>query len=140
MSESPPGNEDVAYTVLALERAAMERWANGDPSGFLEISDPEVVYFDPFHQRRLDGLEALAKLYESLRGQVRLDRYEFVNPLVQVAGDIAVLTFNFESWSAGARTWWNTTEVYRRTEPGWRLIHTHWSLPEEGPSPAGDDN
>lgn len=131
MSEFPP-NEDVAATVLALERTAMDRWGNGDPGGFLEISDPGVVYFDPCHERRIDGLEALAKLYESLRGQVQIDHYEFINPNVQVSCDMAVLTFNFESRTGDTRAWWNTTEVHRRTDQGWRLIHMHWSLPQNG--------
>ena len=39
--------EKVAATVLAMERAALDRWCQGDPSGFLEITAPEVVYFDP---------------------------------------------------------------------------------------------
>jgi ketosteroid isomerase-like protein len=51
---------------------------------------------------------------------------------VQVAGDVAVLTFNFESWTKFVRYYWNTTEVYRRTDQGWRIIHTHWSIPQKG--------
>ncbi len=37
-----------AQTILAIERSAFERWAKGDLSGFLDASDPEVDYFDPF--------------------------------------------------------------------------------------------
>lgn len=48
--------EKVASTIVGLEKAALERWGNGDPSGFLEISHRDVVYFDPFLDRRLDGL------------------------------------------------------------------------------------
>ncbi len=68
--------KDVAATIIALERAALDRWGNGDPSGYLELSAPEVVYFDPFLERRLDGLEALTRYYETLRGQIRIDRDE----------------------------------------------------------------
>ena len=39
---------EVARTIIELERAALDRWGRGDPSGFLEISAPEVVYFDPY--------------------------------------------------------------------------------------------
>ena len=28
--------EEVAATIIGMERAALDRWANGDPSGFLE--------------------------------------------------------------------------------------------------------
>jgi hypothetical protein len=60
--------------VLAMERAALDRWGRGDPLGFLEICAPDVTYFDPLLERRLDGLEALTRYYESLRGKVHVDR------------------------------------------------------------------
>ena len=71
---------DVAATIIALERAALDRWGKGDPSGYLEISAPEVVYFDPFLERRLHGLEALTRYYDTLRGKIRIDRDELINP------------------------------------------------------------
>lgn len=46
---------DIASEIIALERGALERWCQGDPDGFLEISAPDVVYFDPFLDKRLDG-------------------------------------------------------------------------------------
>ena len=119
---------DIAELLIGMERAAMVRWGNGDPDGFLEISDPDVSYFDPFTDRRLDGIESLRALYHQIRGQVRLDRFEFLEPRVQVAGDAAVLTFRFESHGSDGSMQWNTTEVYRKTEAGWRIIHTHWAF------------
>lgn len=119
---------DIADAIINMETAALDRWAAGDPSGFLEISDPEVVYFDPFHDRRIDGLPALAELYNRVRGAVHIDDYELLNPKVQVIGDAAVLTFNFIGRSDGAVARWNCTEVYRRASDGWRIVQTHWSF------------
>ncbi len=118
---------DVAATIIALERAALDRWGKGDPSGFLEISAPDVVYFDPYRERRVDGLRALTALYQTLWGQVHIDRFELLNPLVQVCGDMAVLTFNYVSYSGDERSDWNCTEVYRRDDGRWRIVQTHWS-------------
>lgn len=118
-----------ADTVLAMERAALERWCRGDPSGFLEISAPEVVYFDPFLPRRLDGLTALTRYYEGLRGKISAARFELFDPKVTVAGDVALLSFNFISWgSDGGESRWNCTEAYCRTAAGWRIVQTHWSF------------
>ncbi len=114
--------------ILAMERAALDRWGKGDPSGFLEISDPDVVYFDNNLERRLDGLEALTSLYEKIRGKVFIEQYELINPKVQFCGDAAVLTYNFISYAKGKTHRWNCTEVYRRTDVGWRIIQTHWSV------------
>ena len=47
----------LPHSIIAMEEAALDRWGKGDPSGFLEISAPDVVYFDPFIEHRLDGLE-----------------------------------------------------------------------------------
>jgi ketosteroid isomerase-like protein len=119
----------IAHTIIELERRALERWGKGDPSGFLEISADDVVYFDPFQERRLNGIEELRALYESIRGQVSIASFELIRPHVQAGEDMAVLTFNYvaEVVNEGT-TRWNCTEVYRRRGEAWQIIQTHWSL------------
>ena len=116
--------QNIASTLIAMERAALDRSIQGDPGGFLEISAPDVTYFDPFLPKRLDGLDALRALYERVAEDLRAASYELIDPRVQVAGDTAVLTYNYVSGGTG----WNCTEVYTLTTEGWRIIHTHWSL------------
>ncbi len=120
--------DDTSATIIGMERAALDRWGKGDPDGFLEITDPEVVYFDPFQPRRMNGIEELRKLYAEARGKIRIDRYEILDPRVQVSRDMAVLTFNFVSHGSEGEMRWNATGVYRRRGGQWRIIHTHWSL------------
>ena len=119
---------DVESFILSRERAALDRWGKGDPSGFLEISSPDVVYFDPFLERRLDGLQALAEYYEKLRGQIRIDCDEMIDPKVQVCGETAVLTFNYVSYTGKTQMRWNCTEVYQHRDGRWLIIQTHWSI------------
>ena len=119
---------DPAGTIVAMERAALERWGRGDPDGFLEISAPEVSYFDPFIERRLDGLPALRSWYEQIRGKIHIDRFEMIDPRVQFAGDVAVLTYRFYSQDSGGSMHWNTTEAYESTSAGWKIVHTHWAF------------
>jgi hypothetical protein len=121
-------DEQTAAEIIALERAALDRWGAGDPSGYLEISAPEVTYFDPFIERRLDGWDRLSAYYESLRGKIHVDRDELIEPAVQVLGEVAVLTFNLVSHSGATSMRWNCTEVYRRGGQGWRIVQTHWSI------------
>jgi ketosteroid isomerase-like protein len=126
--------EDVTAQIVALERGALDRWGRGDPDGYVEIYDPEVTYFDPFQERRLDGLEGIKKVLEPIRGKVRVSRYDMLHPKVQRRGDLAVLSFNLVSYQkkpdgtepAVAR--WNATAVYRRTGGTWKSIHVHWSF------------
>jgi hypothetical protein len=120
--------ESIADKIVALERAALDRWGQGDPGGFLELSAPDVTYFDPFQEHRIDGLPALTALYEQLRGNIRIDSDEMIDPLVYVIGDAAVLTYHFVSYGSEGVMRWNCTEVYEFFDGDWKIVQTHWSL------------
>jgi len=122
------GEVTIAQKVITMERVALDRWGKGDPSGFLEITEDDVSYFDPFQERRLDGLAALTVLYEQIRGKVRIDRAEVIDPRVQIIGDVGILTFQFVSQGSEGKMYWNSTEVYRCTGESWKIVHTHWSF------------
>jgi hypothetical protein len=124
--------DDVAGKIISMERAALDRFGKGDPWGFIEISADEVTYYDTDTERRLDGLEALKQLYTSIEGKISIERYEMINPKVQIHGDTAVLTFNLidyvpTSEESIKEVHWNSTEVYSRINEEWKIIHTHWS-------------
>ena len=123
----------TAKDILALERAALDRWGKGDPGGYLEINAPDVSYFDPFLDHRLDGLADLTSLYESIRGKIQIDRDEIVNPRVQVIGDAAVLTIQYVSHGSEGTMRWNCTEVYQRFGNNWKIVHSHWSFTKSAP-------
>src|SRR6185503_5219922 len=89
--------QDVAETVIALERSALDRWGKGDPEGYIEIYAPDVTYFDPVQERRIDGLDALKNMLAPYTGKIRVDRFDMIAPAVQRHGEVAVLTFNLSS-------------------------------------------
>ncbi len=122
--------EQDREAIIAMERAALDRWAKGDPAGFLEITAPDVAYFDPYIAHRIDSRDALAAHY--VLGMIHIDRYEFSDPRVQLGGDVGVLTYNYVSWSGESENRWNCTEVYQRTGEGWRIIQSHWSFTQAG--------
>ena len=123
-----------ASAIIAMERAALDRWGAGDPYGYLEIMAPEVTYFDPIQERRIDGLDAMTAMLVSWTGKIQVDRYEMVSPLVQQHGDAALLTFNLVSYrrradgSEHAIAHWNSSELYARNDGTWRIVHSHWSF------------
>ena len=119
---------DLSATIVALEKSALDKWNHGDPGGYLDLSADDVVYFDPYTERRLDGLESLRKYYEPIKGQVQ-GSYEMLNPKVQAVSEMAVLTFNLLSYAGGKVYKWNCTEVYKLQRSGqWKIIQTHWSF------------
>ncbi|HEX2443181.1 MAG TPA: nuclear transport factor 2 family protein [Vicinamibacterales bacterium] len=128
----------AAEHIVSLERSALDRWVRADPDGYLSLYARDATYFDPFREKRVDGLDELHAALAAMRG-VKLPftepRYDMINPVVHVEGRTAVLTFNLVNYgklSGGdeetvlAR--WNATEVYRETDGRWRIFHTHWSL------------
>lgn len=131
---APAFAEDVAATVIAMERAALDRSDKGDPVGFIEISAPDVVYQDPFLSQPLKGLEALKTYYKSFQVEEPLSPGVMRDATVQQYGDFAVLSFHYTAQASAKQPHeWNTTEVYRKTKDGWRIINTHWSLTQSQP-------
>jgi len=123
--------EELATIVIEIEKKALDRWGKGDPAGFLDITADDIVYFDPYVGVRIDGLAALQEYYQGLWGKVHFDRFELLNPNVQICGDTAILTFNYVSYKGAQADRWNCTEVYRRDDDSnWRIIQTHWSYTE----------
>jgi ketosteroid isomerase-like protein len=130
--QRPPAAVDPS-TIVGLERAALDRWGKGDPSGYLEIMAPEVTYFDPNQEKRIDGLEAMQRMLAPIAGKVSVSRFDMIDPRVQQHGNVALLTFNLVSYQtqpdggdkAVAR--WNSTETYAIVDGQWRIIHSHWS-------------
>ena len=129
---------DVAEHTISLERAALDRWITADPDGYLSLYARDASYFDPFCQKRVDGLDELKARMSAMRGMTlpfTEPRYDMIDPVVQVDGNVAVLTFNLVNYgkpSGSAEETilarWNATEVYRAEDGAWRIIHTHWSF------------
>jgi uncharacterized protein (TIGR02246 family) len=119
--------------VIAMERAALDRWGKGDPQGYLEIMADEVTYFDPVQEKRVDGRDAMQTMLAPITGKVKVARFEMIGPKVQQHGDAVLLTFNLISYvtqpdgleRAVAR--WNSSELYARIDQQWRIVHSHWS-------------
>lgn len=120
--------DQVRDQIRTLERAALDRWGKGDPDGYLEISAPDVTYFDPFVEHRIDGMAALTAWYDQVRGKIKVDRDEIIDLRVQLIGDAAILTYRFVSHGSEGAMRWNCTEVYQRLGDDWKIVHTHWSF------------
>jgi len=121
-------------SILSLEKQAMERWRNGDPGVFVEISAEDITYVDPGLARPILGLEEYKVYMKQVEGKVHYQGSEFIDPRVVIIGDAAVLSYNYRSTvlsSEGtvlSQTPWNATEVYFRRDSQWKIVHTHWSF------------
>ena len=126
----PAGQSDTEETILALERRAMDRWARGDPLGYLDIDAEDVTYFDDIGANsRINGIDAMRTYFTSLQGKIPPHRYELVDPDVQVYGDVGILTLRYNAFAADGQplAHWKATSVYHRRGKEWRIVHAHWS-------------
>jgi ketosteroid isomerase-like protein len=118
--------------IIAAEEAALDKWSQGDTSGFAALRTDKMTYFDPTLDKRLDGGDAFKEYMSSLHGKFRIDRFEILYPKVQFRGDVGILTFNLNNYSKEGKitSRWNGTEVYHLIEGEWKIIHSHWSNPK----------
>jgi uncharacterized protein (TIGR02246 family) len=128
-------SEDALGELLAQARAALDRWGKGDIEGPLSCYAPEITYFDPSQEKRVDGIDALRKVYEPVAGKLEIARYEITGAKVQRYGDVAILTLNLTNdvvkqpgGPGNVRYAWNCTQVNVRQGGKWRVVHEHWSF------------
>ena len=122
--------EDAERAVLAQVHRIQDRWAAGDPLGYIENAADDVTWFDDIAaQTRIDGLVDWRNYLTSLIGKIPPQVHELTDLKVQAYGDIAICTFHYNSTVNGTpQNPWKATEVYRLTNGKWLLEHAHWSL------------
>lgn len=50
--------------IISLEKEAL---ASTDPMAFVELSDTDVIYFDPSLETKIEGLEQLRTYYKGMQ-------------------------------------------------------------------------
>jgi ketosteroid isomerase-like protein len=120
-------NENLAPTIIAMEKAALKEWNKGNPTGYLNIYADDITYLDPI--QRIIGFEKINDVYENIRGKIQVEKYEMVEPVVQILSETAVLSYILETYPGGQISRWNCTEVYQeQPDKQWKITHSHWSL------------
>jgi len=86
--------------ILAQERCALDRWAQGKPLEYFDRWSEDVTYFDDIGaHRRIEGIVDLRSYAASLEGKIPPHQYELVDPKVQVYGDTGIVTLRYEPFS-----------------------------------------
>lgn len=117
--------------VIALEHSALDKWSQGNPNRFIDISADDVTWYEftPGKQPRIDSLKAVRKYLESLEGLIPPHTYEIENPKVQLYENTAILTFHWKGASKDGTPMekWKVTSVYHWKNSKWQMVHAHWS-------------
>lgn len=124
----------ILDSIRAQQRPIFARWYRGDPHAYAELFAEDLTYFSPAGPDRIDGIEALRRSYDPARGKTNRPRYEVSDEKLQLHGDVGVYTYNLDEYGTDGRVAarLNATEVYRRINGQWRIIHAHWSFRASG--------
>src|SRR5258708_23395683 len=129
--------EGVAKDIIALERAALDRYIALDAQGYLSLDAPEVTYFDPMTERRVDGLKAMQEWLAPMKNAkvpFTARRYEKIGPQGQHYGDVALLTFNLVNYGKPPNKTeqplspWESHQIYRPRHRQWVIVPHHLSF------------
>lgn len=137
---------DLLSDLLGRQRAMYARWIRGDTEAYAGPMAPDVVYFDTYTPARLYGVDAVRQHLRGIgqamraalqsRGKSQLDRYEIIDPRLQHAGDMAVLTYEWTGYLDGDASAWRATEVFQHRGGAWQIVHAHWSAVQPASAPA----
>lgn len=125
---------DVAQEIIARERASFEAWQKKDRAFMEDYLTDDATYFGPTSPYRYsDPKHNFLPRFEQYAEAHKVLDYSILNPLVQIYGDVAILTYNEEvTADDGGKVSSYTgkaTSVYLRGKDGhWRAVHGHESL------------
>lgn len=122
--------KQLAEYIIGLEKAALDKWFNGDTSGYEQLwSKHSFTYFDCVSDKRIDDHETIAQFLKTVDGKLFAKSYDFRVPRVQIGKDMAVLTYQLFADTTLINMAYNCIEVFQKEESGeWHVIHSTWSF------------
>jgi hypothetical protein len=119
----------LASHLIALEKAALDKWFKGDTSGYETLwSTRSFSYFDAAVTERVDDHQKISEFLQTIEGKLFADSYDFRSPRVQAGTDMAVLTYQLYAKTNLIDMEYNVIEVFQKEADAWRVIHSAWSF------------
>ncbi len=82
--------------VWASLRALNDAWTTGDPARLAEYFHPQMVAITATDRLRLTGRDACLASWQGFAQAARIHRWRELEPLVQLYGDTAIVTYYFD--------------------------------------------
>lgn len=120
----------LAEHIIGLEKAALDKWFNGDTSGYEQLwSRRSFTYFDGVVEKRIEDHQTIVEFLKTIDGKLFAKSYDFRSPRVQMGTDMAVLTYQLFADTSLIDMAYNCIEAYQKEENGeWHVIHSTWSF------------
>jgi ketosteroid isomerase-like protein len=125
----PPTADEAKAAITEKIKMANDKWASGDPMGFLECAAQDIVWIDDIAaQKPVSGYDALEKYLETLKGQIPPHEHELLDMMFQPYGNIVVVNYRYQGIFDGVPAEpWKATSVYRYQDGDWLSVHENWS-------------
>lgn len=123
--------QQMAAEVIALEQDALDKWFNGDISGYKKLwSEDNFSYLDSNWDHIIhDKGEIMNFLLSVVEGKLHADSYDFVKPRVQWVNGMGILTYQLFAHTNFNDMRYNCIEIYVKNANGdWTVIQSTWSF------------
>jgi ketosteroid isomerase-like protein len=127
-----PTEEEATAAIKEKINMANERWASGDPMGFVDCAAEDITWMDDLMAPvPIKGKEALTAYLEGFKEQIPPHKKELLNMEFQNYGDIVIITYHYQGYfDEVAADPWKVTSVYRYEEGDWLSVHENWTVVE----------
>ena len=123
-----PDTGEAETAILEKIEMANDRWASGDPMGFVDCAAEDITLIDDLNAPKpVTGKEALDAYLENFKGMIPPHQHELLAPLFQHYADMVVVTYWYQGIFDEPAEPWKVTSVYRYADDEWLSVHENWS-------------
>ncbi len=128
---SSPGLNPDQQEVWKTLRALNDAWTKGNPEKLKQYFHENIVAITPTDRERLKGREASFGAWNKFVQSTKILEWKEIDPIVQVYGNAAVVTYNFEiSYEIGRTTAYQSGRdmfVFVREQGRWWAVAAQFS-------------
>lgn len=124
-----PTQDEATEAIWGKITAANEKWAAGDPMGFVDCAAPDVIWSDDLGApNRVIGYEALNAYLEGFKGQIPAHQHVLIEPVFQFYGDMMIVSYRYQgTFEEEVGAPWKVTSVFRYADGDWLSVHENWT-------------
>lgn len=125
-----PTQEESKTAILEKIEMANDKWADGDPMGFVEVAANDVTWMDDLAaQFPVSGKDALSAYLENFKGQIPAHEHVLSDFAFQFYDDIVIVTYRYTGTFDGVpANPWKVTAVYKYEDGDWLSVHENWTV------------
>lgn len=124
-----PTKEEARAAILEKIEYANDKWASGDPSGFVETAANDITWMDDLAaQFPVSSKDSLKAYLENFQGMIPPHEHKLSDMIFQYYDDIVIITYRYTGTFDGEPADpWKVTSVYKFNDGDWFSVHENWT-------------